>query len=117
MTEIPNQEVQLAIEGCPNRERGGRELFKAPAPTRPGATGSGRTGIARPAAVGAGGSGDAGKPRALVAAELRGPLPGEMTRARDQRGHAEGLEALARLREQRGGLRGVAPGVSERGLR
>src|SRR4030067_3195108 len=30
MMEIPNQEVQLAIEGCPNRERGGRELFTEP---------------------------------------------------------------------------------------
>src|SRR3972149_10998788 len=30
MTEIPNQEVQLAIEGCPNRERGGREPFTEP---------------------------------------------------------------------------------------
>ena len=30
MTEIPNQEVHLAIEGFPNRERGGRELFTEP---------------------------------------------------------------------------------------
>ena len=30
MTEIPNLEAQLAIEGCPNRERGCRELFTEP---------------------------------------------------------------------------------------
>ena len=60
MTEILNEEVQLATEGFPNRERGCRELFKAAASTRPGATGSGRTGIPRRPAAGAGGSGDGG---------------------------------------------------------
>src|SRR3990172_7441591 len=84
MTEIPNQEVQLAIEGCPNRERGGRELFKAPAPTRPGATGSGRTGIARPPAGGAGGSGDGSdrRPLAVLALPLGAPASSSSAAAR-----------------------------------